>query len=72
MVKRYITHELGLYNHIITVRCDNQSTIHLAKNYVYHERSKHINIRLHFIIDIIFVAEVKGKKVQLEITHLIC
>ena len=29
--------------------CDSQSVIHLAKNPVYHARTKHIQVRYHFI-----------------------
>ena len=32
-----------------TIHCDNQSAIFLAKNPVQHQRSKHIDIRYHFI-----------------------
>uniref|UniRef100_A0A6V7JGQ0 Reverse transcriptase Ty1/copia-type domain-containing protein n=1 Tax=Bracon brevicornis TaxID=1563983 RepID=A0A6V7JGQ0_9HYME len=28
--------------------CENQSAIHLSKNFVYHGRSKHIHTRYHF------------------------
>jgi hypothetical protein len=30
---------------------DNQSTIVVSKNPIFHERSKHIDIRYHFICD---------------------
>ena len=33
----------------ITLFSDNQSTIALAKDHQYHTRTKHINIRFHFI-----------------------
>jgi hypothetical protein len=33
----------------ITIYCDNQSAIALAKNDVFHQRTKHIDIRYHFI-----------------------
>ncbi|WVZ64459.1 hypothetical protein U9M48_013968 [Paspalum notatum var. saurae] len=33
------------------MRVDNQFTIELAKNLVLHDRSKHIDIRFHFIKD---------------------
>ena len=31
--------------------CDNQSCIQLSENPVFHDRSKHIEIRYHFIRD---------------------
>lgn len=34
-----ITHELRLYSGMITLYCDNQNTIHLAKNNLFLERS---------------------------------
>jgi len=33
----------------ITVNVDNQSTIKLIRNPEYHKRSKHIDIRYHFV-----------------------
>jgi hypothetical protein len=33
------------------VHCDNQSCIKLSENPVFHDRSKHIEIRYHFIFD---------------------
>ena len=33
------------------IYCNNQSCIHLSKNSVFHDRSKHIKIRYHFIRD---------------------
>ena len=33
----------------VTIYVDNQGTIDLAKNPVHHMRSKHIDIRYHFI-----------------------
>jgi len=32
----------------VRILCDNQSAIKLAKNAVFHKRSKHIDIQYHF------------------------
>ena len=33
----------------IVIGCDNQSCIKLFKNHVFHDKSKHIEIKYHFI-----------------------
>ncbi|CAM8908990.1 unnamed protein product [Rhodiola kirilowii] len=43
---------------------DSQSAIHLCKDPVYHKRSKHINVRYHFIRDIIDSNEIVLKKIS--------
>jgi hypothetical protein len=35
------------------IHCDNQSCIKLFENPVFHDRSKHIEIRYHFIRDLV-------------------
>ena len=45
--------ELGIRQEEITIFCDSQSAIQLAKNQVYHARTKHIDVRYHFIREII-------------------
>ena len=40
--------ELIFYQEMLMVNCDSQSAIRLTKNIMYHERTNHINIRLHF------------------------
>jgi len=36
-----------------TLLYDSQSAIHLSKNQAHHERTKHIDVRLHFIREMI-------------------
>ncbi|RVW21953.1 Retrovirus-related Pol polyprotein from transposon TNT 1-94 [Vitis vinifera] len=58
-----ITEELAMYRGKVVVYCDNQSAIHLAKNQSFHERSKHIDVRLHFVRDIIAAGEIGVGKI---------
>lgn len=37
----------------IIIYCDIQSVIHLIRNLVFHVRSKHIDVRMHFIRNVI-------------------
>lgn len=47
-----ILENLGLkQNGCLTTFCDNSSTIKLSKNPTLHGRSKHIDIRFHFLRD---------------------
>jgi len=43
--------ELGLQQDRYLLYCDSQSVIHLSKNSIFHSRSKHIDVRYHWIRD---------------------
>jgi hypothetical protein len=48
------------------IYCDNQSAISMTKNPVFHGRSKHIDIRLHYIRDLVAEKTVEMKFVSSE------
>ncbi|GMP59796.1 hypothetical protein CsSME_00022932 [Camellia sinensis var. sinensis] len=50
-LKRFLQ-ELGLKQEKFTVHCDSQSAIDLSKNSMYHSRTKHIDIRYHWIREV--------------------
>ena len=35
------------------IHCDNQSCIQMAMNHVFHNKTKHIEIRYHYIRDMV-------------------
>ncbi|BAT73418.1 hypothetical protein VIGAN_01089700 [Vigna angularis var. angularis] len=41
--------ELGFIQEKTVLHSDSQSAIHLAKNSTFHSRTKHIDLRYHFI-----------------------
>ena len=43
--------DYGIHLKNIPIKCDNTSTICLTKNPIQHSRTKHIDIRHHFIRD---------------------
>ena len=56
--------ELGFDQDKYVLFCDNQSVIHLSKNASFHSRSKHIDVRYHWIQDVL-----NSKRMQLEKVH---
>ena len=61
-----IAREMGIDQKSVTLHCDSQSALHLSKNQVFHERTKHIDVRLHFIRDIISEGKVEMAKICTE------
>nr|GEV72910.1 retrovirus-related Pol polyprotein from transposon TNT 1-94 [Tanacetum cinerariifolium] len=55
--------KLGVNLRSVVLNCDNQSSIHLSRNAMFHERTKHINVRYHFIRKIMESKEIKVAKI---------
>ncbi|GKD38637.1 hypothetical protein Tco_1258844 [Tanacetum coccineum] len=55
--------ELGVNLRSVVVNCDNQGAIHLSRNAIFHERTKYINVRYHFIREIVESREIEVAKI---------
>jgi len=56
--------EIGRLDNSVHVFCDSQSAIHLATNHVYHSKTKHIDVKYHFVRQAISEGGVDLKKVH--------
>ncbi|KAM1262950.1 hypothetical protein ACFX13_028679 [Malus domestica] len=54
---------IGIYQKQVELHCDSQSAIHLYKYQVYHSRTKHIDVRFHFIREILSKRKIILQKV---------
>ena len=54
---------------ISTLFCDSQSAIFLTKDKMFHERTKHINVRYHFVCEIIACGDIVVCKVEIQDNH---
>ena len=48
------------------IHCDNQICMKLSENSVFHDKSKHIKIKYHYIIDMVQRGAVKVQYVAME------
>src|SRR5690606_32075942 len=66
---RGLSEEMGIVQDSVTIWCDSHSALCLAKNYVTHERTKHISMKLHFIRDIIEQADLIVEMIHTSKNH---
>ena len=59
-----LLHDYGIFQEHLTIYCDNTSAIKISKNPVQHSKTKHIEIRHHFIREL-----VKDGTLTLEFIH---
>ena len=56
--------ELGIKQEIVNVHYDSSSAIYLSKNPAHHEKTKHIDIKLHLIRNVISKGVISMVKVH--------
>lgn len=54
---------MGSEQERVTVYCNSQSAIHLVKNQVHHARTKHIDVRYHFVREIVEEGDILLQKI---------
>lgn len=54
-----ITGEAKIADSIGSVFTDSRSALYMCKNLVYHGRSKHISVKIHYVCDKVFGDKVK-------------
>ena len=62
-LKRFLE-ELDFNQKEYKVHCDSQSAIQLARNPVYHSKTKHVDVKYHFIREML-----EEKQIQLVKVH---
>ncbi|GKA80061.1 retrovirus-related pol polyprotein from transposon TNT 1-94, partial [Tanacetum coccineum] len=67
---RGLMEDLGVELNTVAVNCDNQGAIHLSRNLVIHERTKHINVHSHFIREVLEAKTNEVLKVGTEYNHV--
>ncbi|KAL5541599.1 hypothetical protein UlMin_009309 [Ulmus minor] len=59
-----ILQELKLMEDKAIVFSDSQSTLHLCKNLAFHEKTKHVDVRYHFIIEKVIEGKILVEKIS--------
>ena len=52
-LEAHLVRDLGITVEMPTLHCDSQSAIMLAKNMVFHAKTKYIDVKYHFIRDML-------------------
>ena len=47
---RRLVQELGdVFTGLMEMYCDNEASMHISKNHIFHERTKHIEVECHYV-----------------------
>ncbi|MCO5591798.1 hypothetical protein L7F22_045790 [Adiantum nelumboides] len=63
--------DLGIKEETPMLHCDSQIVIQLARNPIYHSKTKHVDVKYHFIKEMVEDKQVQLVKVLMLIKHLL-
>ena len=63
MAVKAATKLLGRHVEVVELKVDSKSALPMAKNPIFHERSKHIRIKYHFIRSCLEDGSIKAKHI---------
>lgn len=52
------------FNYAVQFKCDNESAVKLTANPVFHARTKHIEVRYHYIRETVLNHDIKLESVS--------
>ena len=58
--------EFKMIEREITLHCDSQSAIHLVKNTTFHDHTKYIDIKYHFIRKLVEEGRILLEKIDID------
>ena len=58
-LRKLLSYLFDLQLDATSIYCDNQSCVKLSENLVFHEKSKHIKVKYHYIRDMVQRGAVK-------------
>jgi len=58
--------DLVIEQDLLKINCDSMSAIYLTQNQVYHARTKHIDVRFHFVREILDECDIKLLKLHIK------
>ena len=59
-----LLNDLGIEQDLLNINCDSMSAIYFAKNQVYHTRTKHIDVKFHFVWKILDEDDIELLKIH--------
>ena len=65
-LQKLLSNLFDLQLDVTCIFCDNQSCVKLSKNLVFHEKSKHIEIKFHYIRDMVQRGEMKLQYMEIK------